>query len=287
MSHWLDDPPSTHDVVTVQAIWVAIVLSILIHAAVLLLWIPRTRLFGPGDQNQDQASDRLEVELAQQEKAAPPPPEAKKELEAVPPRRLTRPRPSIEAQRPPLTAPSTQAPEIVAPPPVPVPPAQPPQPRPPAEGDFLSYLQGRRPATGVPESTAADEQKAEFDRKIAANLPPVTQGTALRESNQGGGIFEIKRMNYDDAAFEFLGWNEDMGRQTPQLIEVRLGKNSNMRIAVVRRMIVIIRDRKKGDFVWESGRPRKSYVLSARPEDNTALERFLMKDLFDEDLPPQ
>ena len=76
-------------------------------------------------------------------------------------------------------------------------------------------------------------------------------GVAAQDGERGGGIFQIKRMTYDDAAFEFYGWNKEMGRKTPQLIEVRKGDNADMRIAVVRRMIAIIRQFEKEDFTWE------------------------------------
>jgi hypothetical protein len=31
-------------------------------------------------------------------------------------------------------------------------------------------------------------------------------------------------MNYEDAAFEFFGWDDDIGRQAPQMVEVRMGR---------------------------------------------------------------
>ena len=95
-------------------------------------------------------------------------------------------------------------------------------------------------------------------------------------------MFEIRRMNYDDAAFEFFGWNDEMGRKAPQMVEVRLGNNSDMRIAVVRRMIAIIREHSQGDFVWRSSRHENGLTLSARHADNAELESFLLHDLFDD-----
>src|ERR1700681_3276504 len=72
MSHWLDEPRVRQDVVTIPRLWVTIALSILIHFAVLFIWIPRTHLLTPGDQIQDQLTDRLQVRLA----APPAPPPA-------------------------------------------------------------------------------------------------------------------------------------------------------------------------------------------------------------------
>ncbi len=127
-----------------------------------------------------------------------------------------------------------------------------------------------------------EDEAAKFNRAIAANLPAPARGSATQDAKKGGGIFEIKRMTYDDAAFEFFGWNTAMGRKTPQLIEVRKGNNSDMRIAVVRKMIAIIRNFEKEDFNWESPRLAHNIVLSARLSDNAALEAFLMREFFDD-----
>ncbi|TMH27656.1 MAG: hypothetical protein E6H66_23045 [Betaproteobacteria bacterium] len=94
-------------------------------------------------------------------------------------------------------------------------------------------------------------------------------------------------MDYNAAAFLFFGWNKDMGRRTPQLVEVRKGDNCDMRIAVVRTMIAIIREYSKGDFIWQSPRHDHDVVLSARLSDNAALENFLMHDFFDDRGQPQ
>ena len=65
------------------------------------------------------------------------------------------------------------------------------------------------------------------------------------------------------------------------MIPVRLGNNSDMRIAIVRRMIQLIRETEKGDFNWDSYRLGRIVVLSARPEDNGGLEEFMMHEFFD------
>jgi hypothetical protein len=179
-----------------------------------------------------------------------------------------------------LVAPAIRTPAIAPPPQIAAAPA-PPQARPPAQGDFLSFVQANRRARGVVES-AQDNSETDFNTKIAANLPGAAHGVAAQRSIRGGGIFQIKRMSYDDAAFEFFGWNTQMGRQTPQMIEVRKGDNPDMRIAVVRRMIVIIREHEHEDFTWESGRHGRVVTLSARPADTAALEAFLLRDLFDD-----
>jgi hypothetical protein len=65
----------------------------------------------------------------------------------------------------------------------------------------------------------------------------------------------------------FYGWNKNVERNTAQLIEVRRGVNSDIRIAVVRRMIAIIREHEHEDFIWESKRLGRNVSLSARARD--------------------
>ena len=279
MSHWLDEPRVRQDVVTIPRLWVTIALSILIHVAVLFIWIPRTHLLTPGDQEENQLTDRLQVRLAAP--PAPPPAPSAPQIQASLPSPPKPPRTVARLRPPPVvTAPNPQAPAIVPPPPAPPVVAAPTKPSPPIEGDLAAYVQARRRERGEQEA-ALDSEAAQFNRAIAANLPAPARGVAAQEAKRGGGIFQIKRMTYDDAAFEFYGWNTAMGRKTPQLIEVRKGDNADMRIAVVRRMIAIIRDFEKEDFNWES--PRRGHVvLSARLSDNAGLEDYLMHEFFDD-----
>ena len=282
MSHWLDELRARQDVVAVPRVWLTIALSILIHLVILFVWIPRTHLFNPGDQELDQTADRLQVQLVAEET---PPPASPPPTQTVPPPALKPPRIVPRTQPPPVVRLVTPeaAPVIVPPPPPPAAPAvAAPRPSPPIEGDLAAYVAARRRERGEPEAAAVEDEAAKFNRAIAANLPAPSRGSAAQDTKRGGGIFQIKRMTYDDAAFEFFGWNTAMGRKTPQLIEVRKGMNSDMRIAVVRRMIVIVREYEKEDFTWESPRLGHNITLSARLSDNAALEAFLMREFFDD-----
>ena len=284
MSHWLDEPRHLHELVTVRTLWVTIALSLLIHLAALFLWLPRIPLLTPPGEGQELVNDRLQVRLAAIPKPAPiqtPAPPNEIVASARPPARP--PRTALRTRPPPvLVAPAPTAPTLPTPPPAtPVVPA-PPRMTPPVEGDLWSYIQARRRERGEAEAPTVAIAKAEPNAGLAANLPVPATGVGTQDSKRGGGIFEIKRMNYDDAAFEFFGWNNEMGRKTPQLIEVRKGDNSDMRIAVVRKMIAIIREHSKTDFIWHSPRRDSDLVLSARLSDNAALENFLIHEFFDD-----
>ncbi len=279
MSHWLDELRVRQDVVTVPRVWVTIALSILIHVALLFVWIPRTHLLTEGNEAQDLASDRLQVVLATPPTPTPSLPSAV----TAPPVQAPRPSPSrppraiVRLEPPRLVAPPTpEAPALPPPPPV----AAPPRPAPPIEGDLAAYIAARKRERGEHEA-APDSDTALFNRNIAANMPTPARGVAAQDTKHGGGIFQIKRMTYDDAAYEFYGWNTTMGRKTPQLIEVRKGNNADMQTAVVRSMIAIVRQFEKEDFTWESQRVGHTVTLSARMSDNAKLEAFLMREFFD------
>lgn len=303
MYHWLDEPRYPHEGVVVPTLWLTIALSLLLHLAALLFWLPQTKLFAASDETTDRASDRLQVRLAAIVPPAPPP--APAQARAPEPRAApgaTAP-PAKTALRAPSRAitPKVEAPVIALapkaesslrlPPPAPPTPPAPPSPSatpttsaPSSERlpDLWAYVQARRQARGEPDAPAVSDESARVNAAIAANLPEPANGVAARDKKRAGGVFQIRRMDYDDAAFEFYGWNPDMQRKTPQLIEVRKGNNSDMRIAVVRRMIEVIRENSKNDFVWRSIRRDRDYVLSARLSDNAGLEDFLMHEFFDD-----
>jgi hypothetical protein len=279
MVYWLDKPRDQHEFVKVRTLWVTALLSLLVHVVALSVVLERTRLLAPLDEGLKQGPEQLQVRLTAPPTPVPipPAPELPREVVALP-KPARAPRPTAPKEPPPmvaLTAPARPVPVPVLPtPPTPA------TPRPPAEGDLWSYMQARRRERGESEAPAIDAPKAQPNASLAANLPAAATSVATPDPNRGGGIFEIKRMDYDDAAFLFFGWNAEMGRKTPQLIEVRKGNNADMQIAVVRKMISIIREYSKEDFVWRSH--NRDITLSARLSDNAALESFLMHDFFDE-----
>jgi len=64
------------------------------------------------------------------------------------------------------------------------------------------------------------------------------------------------------------------------VFEVPRGSHPNTQIAVVRKIIEIIREQENGNFLWESLRLRRDVTLSARPADNAGLEAFMMEEFF-------
>jgi hypothetical protein len=132
--------------------------------------------------------------------------------------------------------------------------------------------------TSSPPSTETENDRQ--NRIIAANIGMNGRPTFGKDPKNGGGIFQVKTLEYSYAEFYFYGWNKDISRNSKQVIEVRKGENSDIRIAVVRKMIGIIREHESGEFLWESHRLGKQLTLSARARDNAELESFMMQEFF-------
>jgi hypothetical protein len=305
-------PGSTRTGVNVPRIWITIVLSIVLHA--LLLWQVKPDLLKPTNDADKPGSalGPLSVQIAPRFRPPTPPSPPPSAPSAQRPQVRPAPRlppPSKAAPRPPpkaAPAPPPAPPVIALDKPVPQRPMAPtrertapaPAARAPADGDLASLLEARRQARGeaspaspasspsesAPASTETANERA--NRIAAANIGTNRTPNFGADPRSGGGVFTIRRMAYDYAEFLFYGWNKDIKRNTAQVIEVRKGSNSDIRIAVVRRMIGIIRDHEQGDFVWESRRLGRNVDLSARQRDTAALEAFLMKEFFEDDRRP-
>jgi outer membrane biosynthesis protein TonB len=290
------------DGITIPRIWIAAALSIVIHSAVLWTW--RYEMRQSPSEDTDLRSGPLIARIVPPPspraapeppaRVAPPTPPPQPKARAQPPPKVAKPRPSPKPPPDVLarTDPVPSAPVVPPRPPVP----REPEPEPPAtarapEGDLASLVEARRraraeaaadasPAAPAPSTSAAEDPNARANRLAAANLGSNRKPSFGSDNRRGGGVFGIERISYDSAEFTFYGWNKDIKRNTLQLVEVRKEDAPDIRIAVIRKMIAIIREHEKEDFIWESKRLGRDVVLSARPRDTRGLEDFLMREFF-------
>lgn len=147
-----------------------------------------------------------------------------------------------------------------------------------APKDFMSLIKAKRQRAQELEDYAArenanarapsaDEQR---DENINRNLQQ--KGTS--------GIFELKHISDRTAQFSFKGWKNDYSIPHLEVIDVTAGADGDIDLAVVKKMIEIIRREYNGDFNWESQRLGRIIVLSARMSDNDGLEAFLKQEFF-------
>ena len=281
---------------------IAILLSLLLHAALLLDW----RLRPPDEPDRESKwGDRpgkFTVQLAPLPAApAPPPSPPAPAAVATPPpepaksapKPVPAPPPKPQAKReqaapPPVIALNKPGPQIASPassasaaPTASAAPATTPQ------DDFSALLEARRRARAESQQSApasasnseAEDDIARRDRIVAANLGAKTEAFGFDPRN-GGGVFQIDSLNADYAEFRFYGWRRDIGRRAAQVFEVRKGNHADIRLAVVRRMIAIIREHEPGKFSWQSQRLGHSLMLSAAPAENAGLEAFFLLEFF-------
>jgi hypothetical protein len=251
-----------------QRIGIAIVLSLLAHAS-LLAFAPRRPMEAPPLAA---TAPPLTVRIVPAETEQPPEPEV------APPAAPPPPPPS-----PPRAAPKRPPVQVRPRAPLPRPPPEP-SPQPPAPlaestvkpppMDMLAMIEQRRE-----QRRAADE---------ALKPPPVeppedaaTRNLRTLTGREGvGGVFQILSMGTRTGQFAFNGWRPEARSQWRETFEVDAGLNGNLELAMVRRMIELIRTHYKGDFRWESHRLDRVVILSARPEDSEGLEDFLMREFF-------
>ena len=304
-----DEEPRHYDRITVRAITAAVVLSLFVHLVLLLM-----PLLSPIDQEMKAPADEqgpLSVTIAQST-PQPPAPQPRQEPPAAqpvpqqptppqpaarPPTPVPTPRPRPAQRRPQIAINSGRTPPFVVPAPAPQQPAPQPQPQPPAPtpapvtpttDDFSEALAARQRARRAQNGGAPDEvvesDDARANRIARANIAAQQRSASPgQDPDQAGGIFDLRHTGINEAEFVFNGWNRTFRRSVGQTFEVKVGNNPDIRIAVIRQMIAIIREQKPGDFEWHSHRLNRVVTMSARPQDQKELETFLLKEFYADD----
>jgi outer membrane biosynthesis protein TonB len=249
---------------------IAFLLSLLVHASALLIHVkPRPPEPTIGAVAEIPLTVRLVPREAPQAEVAPPLPEVAPVLPTPVQRPVTRPVPRT-TPLPPVPKP------VEIPEPVPVP-----APAPPAV-DMLAMINARRDRRRALEASAARREgmarETSPDEATAAAIARNLQSINGREGVSG--VFEILSKGTRTAEYAFNGWRPDSKRKWREVIEVDAGQGGDVERAIVRSMITLIRRDYKEDFNWESHRLGRVVVLSARPEDNSGLEDFLVKEFF-------
>lgn len=258
----------------------AILLSLVFHA--FIFWGFLLDLLTPAEEPA-QAPLNIVLDLGlPTPKAATvaPPPEL-----PPPPKPLPQPKPKPPSKpQPALPKPVIQSPRpdsaFKLPEPKPQPRPEPPVAPPPVE-DFSSMIKRRQSDRNANEmaakqindaAAAAERGPSEDERRNKNIMNNLKVGT--------NGLFQIQRMDPYTATFSFKGWVNDYTSANTQYYQVDAKSGEDIRLAMIRRMIAIIREHYNGDFDWISHRLGRSVSLSARAADNEALEDFLMKEFF-------
>lgn len=265
----------------------AIVFSLLLHALILLIALPKIEL----DQAPAPPTTAMVVNLVA------PPQAATVVVEEMPAEAPVKPakKPVVKIEKPKIIArqpvspqkPSLPVPDVITTP-EPSPNLQLPKTpevkdaavAPPIT-DMQSYVKAMQARRNVVEANAA-KQNAEAVARERGPTEAQLRDERIKRNFQNGtnGIFEITSLGGRNATFAFRGWTNDFSISKRQFYEVEAQPGQDVRLVMIRRMIALIREHYQGDFNWESHRLGRSVVQSARLEDSAGLEDFLMMEFF-------
>jgi type IV secretory pathway VirB10-like protein len=247
----------------------AIVFSLLVHGLILFLALPQLNL-----DSAAMPPTTIQVSLAPPPAEPPPPP-----VELPKPPKKPKPisRPKVMTQKPSSQPSDFNLPEA-APSPAPSVPVAPAKDQP---VDMMAYVNAKRQQRLAMESDAA-KQNAEAVAKEQGPSAEQVREQRIKDNLKVGtnGIFEITSLSARHAGFTFRGWTNDYSNARREAFEVEAGVGQDIRLLVVRKMIVLIRQHYQGDFNWESQRLGRVVIQSARPQDNAGLEDFMMMEFF-------
>lgn len=247
----------------------AIVFSLLVHGLILFLALPQLNL-----DSAAMPPTTIQVSLAPPPAEVPPPPVALPKP-PIKPKPISRPK--VMTQKPSSKPSDFNLPEA-APSPAPSAPVTPAKDQP---VDMMAYVNAKRQQRLAMENDAA-KQNAEAVAKEQGPSAEQVREQRIKDNLKVGtnGIFEITSLSARHAGFSFRGWTSDYSNARREAFEVEAGVGQDIRLLVVRKMIVLIRQHYQGDFNWESQRLGRIVIQSARPEDNAGLEDFMMMEFF-------
>ncbi len=259
--------------IDINRIDLAVVLSLLVHGLIVAIPVAKR----PGEIG----------------KLSAPAPFVARLVDAPTPKAEPTPEPAREPTTPVVRHRPTPAPKVAAAPPLPAVPVERPAPpiepaeRPAPQFDMLAAINARRERRRDYDETLLRRQEARDSSPKGSAADPALASIqrnlqTLNSGHEGtGGVFTILSKGTRTGEFSFNGWRPDTQRRWREVIEVDAGQGGDLELAMVRRMIALIRGHYEGDFVWKSNRLGRPVVMSARAAHQAELETFLMREFFD------
>ena len=252
---------------TLRRIAIGLAISLCLHIVFFIL-APKREMNDAATVNETQGP--LVVRLIPSAKTSPP---ATAQVTPPQPAPQTRTRARRQPQMMTVPSPTPQTTPLVAEPPAPV------QPLDSAPTDFMSMVNAKRERRAAAEAAAGARGREPTADDIAlANINRNAQSLTPRDGTNG--VFQILSKGHRAAQFSFRGWTNDSSNSRREVIEVDAGLNGNIELAIIRRMIALIRTHYQGNFNWDSHRLGRVVVLSARIEDTAGLEEFMLHEFF-------
>lgn len=263
---------------------IAFTFSILVHVLLLFFVVPKMESSPP-----ESVPTVIEVSLAPPKQAEATFPQPQSQVEQVVPElpepakepiKKPAPKTKVMTQQPKPDAPrpTFKVPDVIATP-KPAPEALPPEES--TFPDMQSYMKAQQAKRQSAEFDAS-RQNAEAAAKEIGPTEEEIRDQRIAKNLQGGagGTFTLTSLSGRRATFSFNGWVNSLSNQKQQYFEVEAKSGQDVRVLMIKQVISFIRESYQGDFPWDSKRLGKVITLSARPEDNSSLEEFLMTEFF-------
>jgi hypothetical protein len=268
---------------------IALLVSIALHLS--LLWIFAPKLFSMGAPVKDSPPFEITLgppqkkEVAKIEQIAPPQEPVPERLPEPP--KVAKTKPIKEKSPPPKQVKPAEVPVEVAKKSDFTLPKKPEKvietsPDPLPGEDMQAYIKRQKEAKLAQQGAS----KQDVEEVIASNNEPSEgekRDAKIRENlkfDGTNGIFEVRDIGLHTAQFSFKGWKTNVNTARLEIIDVNVPDGADPKREVVKKMIEIIRREYSGDFNWDSRRLGRVLVLSARLQDNDALEDFMLTEFF-------
>jgi len=266
---------------SMRRLYLGIGISLLCHA-LLFVFMPRRLESGnPPDEMASRARGPMVVNLTPRS-ASPPPAVQDAPKEPVP---VPRHRPPVASTMMAVRKPEPQNPVVPLEQPRPQVPVPPDAAEPPSMMAMVEAARARRRA----EEEALHQYTSEMRGRESPSGGDAASANLARNlqslTGKGGtsGVFQILQKGHRSGQFAFRGWTTGGRGDWKEVIEVDAGPKGDIDLAIIRKMIELIRQHYQGNFNWESHRLGRVVVLSARMEDSAGLEEFMMKEFFGSD----
>jgi len=132
------------------------------------------------------------------------------------------------------------------------------------------------------QAYASAEEAAQDRRQEVPDAPARSRSIRDRQLDSlksAKAVFQVLKVGLRSAVLRFNGWNSPPSNWHEDYT-VDAGVDGNVRLAIVKKEIEIIRKYYSGDFQWISSSSGGAVTVSARVQDNDSLELFLMKEQF-------
>jgi hypothetical protein len=154
--------------------------------------------------------------------------------------------------------------------------------------DMAAMLNAARERRQKAEANAANENRAAEQGQRGLSPQQIAEANVKHSMQQasgqvGKGEFDFNIQSFRIATVKHRGLRGN-GSGSNQSFEVDAGVGGNLNLAIVRKVIEIIRAKYKGNVKWESARLGRTVLLYMSTENDAELEAFFMAE-FEFDKP--